>query len=105
MTNWNDLPLTLSTKQTAKILGIIRIGTVQKMCKDGILPAAQMGHLWRVDRDRLRLMFAAKNAATLPQRLVETEFLLRELAGEKGASGQALAEAHAAIIRACELAK
>lgn len=42
----------LTIKETASLLRLT-IETVRKLCVKGELPARKVGHVWRIDRDRL----------------------------------------------------
>ena len=61
VTNLNDLPMLLTTTQTATILNVTP-RTVQSMCETGKLRAVRVQSLWRVNRDAL-LEFAGLELA------------------------------------------
>jgi len=52
-TNWNALPLILTTTQAALLLQITP-DRIAYLCKTGAIPAAQVGKGWRIDRDVIR---------------------------------------------------
>lgn len=51
--NWENLPLVLSTRQVANVLGV-STNRVYAMMKDGTLPKVQIGRVNKVARDALR---------------------------------------------------
>ncbi len=48
--NWDDLPLVLTAKEAAQILRVGR-NILNRMFRDGEIPANKVGRAWRVDRD------------------------------------------------------
>lgn len=83
MEGWNNYPPILTAKQAAELLGVSRINTITSLCKNGELPAAKIGQgSWRIDRDRLRMMFAPKlqKNRSLTDQLGEIELALSTLA-------------------------
>ena len=53
--NWDDLPVALSVNDTAIILDI-STDYVTLQCRQGKLPAKQIGRSWYIDRNKLRAM-------------------------------------------------
>lgn len=110
--NWNDYPPILTTKQAAELLGITRLTTVTQQCKSGKFPALKIGNgAWRIDRDRLRLMFAPKDPLNknLGDQLGEIELALATMVAlhrdEDDAVIEALRQAHRAVLDACNTVK
>jgi len=60
--NWDDLPVALSVNDAATILDI-STGYVGVKCRDGTLPAVQIGRNWYINRDQLREMLGQAPAA------------------------------------------
>lgn len=83
MKSWDNYPAVLTAKQAAELLGVSRINTITSLCKNGELPATKIGQgSWRIDRDRLRMMFAPKlqKNRSLTDQLGEIELALSTLA-------------------------
>lgn len=57
---WNELPLLLSVKQTAEIMGV-NPATVYKMLKGDALPKVHVGETFRISREGLRRMIEGTN--------------------------------------------
>lgn len=82
MKSWGNYPSILTAKQAAELLGVSRINTITSLCKNGELPATKIGQgSWRIDRDRLRMMFAPKlqKNRSLTDQLGEIELALSTL--------------------------
>jgi len=58
--NWDKLPLALDVATVAVILGNDPC-TINRKCREGLLPARKVGRTWHVDRDRLRAMLGQGN--------------------------------------------
>ncbi len=97
---WDDLPLVMTTEQVADLLHL-HVNTVKALCRSGMLPAAKIGHLWRIQRADVLALFASSqpvNGAAphlpdehqdLARRLVEVQeaerrSVARELHDEAG---------------------
>lgn len=48
-TDWADVPLVLSTPETARLLRV-HINSVKNMINDGRLPATKLGRVWKVNK-------------------------------------------------------
>jgi len=110
MKTWNDYDPVLTAQETADLLRIDRLNTITEKCRRGELPAFKAsGKAWRIDRDRLRMMFAPKNrkSISLSDQLGEIELALSTLAAVH--SGTAIEEqlraAHAATLEAYNQAR
>jgi len=106
MKTWNDYPVVLTAQETADLLRIGRLNTITEKCRTGELPAFKAsGKAWRVDRDRLRLMFAPKVSENrnLSDQLGEIELALATLATmhrDEPAVSQLLLRAREAVAKA-----
>ncbi len=83
MKTWNDYPVVLNTKQAAELLGINHVSTVSEQCRTGVFPAIKLDNgNWRIDRDKLRAMFATvlQKNHSLADQLGEIELALSTLA-------------------------
>ncbi len=81
--SWDDYPPVLSTKEAGELLGIRRLTTISRLCKDGQFPATQIGDRgpWRIHRDELRMLFFARfKHRSLTNQLGEIELALSTLA-------------------------
>ena len=110
MKSWNDYPPVLNTKQAAELLGVTRMTTISDQCRSGKFPAIKLGKgAWRIDRDRLRMMFASKQQKnrSLADQLGEIELALSTLAAvyHKEPVSQTIREAHAVALAAYNQAK
>jgi len=52
-TNWDEVPLLLTTDETAAILRV-HTNTVKYLIHSGQLPAAKIGRAWRIPRESVR---------------------------------------------------
>lgn len=52
-TNWDELPLMLSVKETAKITGYGQ-ARIRELCRAGIIPNIRLGRAYRIPREALR---------------------------------------------------
>lgn len=110
MKAWNDYPIVLTAKETAELLRIDRLNTITDRCRRGELPAFKAsGKAWRIDRDRLRAMFAPGNRRniSLADQLGEIELALSTLAAvHRGTEiEEQLRTAHAAALEAYNQAR
>jgi len=110
MKTWNDYPPVLTATETAELLRIDRLNTITEKCRRGELPAFKAsGKAWRIDRDRLRAMFALKNQknVSLADKLGEIELALSTLAAvHRGTEiEEQLRTAHAAALDAYNQAR
>lgn len=53
VTNWDDLPLMLSVKETAEVIGYGR-ARIRELCKAGLMPHVRLGRAYRIPREALR---------------------------------------------------
>jgi excisionase family DNA binding protein len=60
-TRWEDVPLTLSTPEAAKLLRVHR-NTVMAMIDDGRLPAVKIGRNWRINKSDVMRLLGETNA-------------------------------------------
>jgi|GEM_PF-6478044 len=58
---WENLPLVLTAKQTAGVLGV-STGRVYAMLRDGSLPTIKIGKIDKIYRDALRHKLEAASA-------------------------------------------
>ncbi len=63
--NWDDLPLVLTAKEAAQILRVGR-NILNRMFRDGEIPANKIGRAWRVDRDVLLAYLHDKTPSEAP---------------------------------------
>ncbi len=97
---WDDLPLVMTTEQVADLLHL-HVNTVKALCRSGMLPAAKIGHVWRIQRADVLALFASRQPLSgaarhspdehqdLARRLVEVQeaerrAVARELHDEAG---------------------
>lgn len=107
---WNDYPPVLTPAEAAELLRLSRVNTITDKCRAGELPAFKAtGKAWRIDRDRLRLMFAPKMAKnqSLADQLGEIELALSTLATvhRDEDEAEALRAAHGAALAAYNQAR
>lgn len=49
-TNWDDIPLVLTTDEAAELLRV-HVNTVKYLIRNGKLPASKVGRAWRIPRE------------------------------------------------------
>jgi excisionase family DNA binding protein len=52
-TDWEQLPLTLSIKETAEVIGYGQ-ARVRELCRANVLPHVRLGRAYRIPREALR---------------------------------------------------
>jgi excisionase family DNA binding protein/PAS domain S-box-containing protein len=95
---WDDLPLVMTTEQAADLLHL-HVNTVKALCRSGTLPAAKIGHVWRIQRAEVLALFASRLPASglalhIPQALHtpdEHQDLARRLVEVQEAERRAIA--------------
>jgi excisionase family DNA binding protein len=58
-TNWDDIPLLLTTDEAAELLRL-HVNTVKYLIRSGKLPASKVGRAWRIPREAVLAVRSAE---------------------------------------------
>lgn len=72
-TNWDDIPLVLTTDEAAGLLRV-HINTIKYLIRNGKLPATKIGRAWRIPREAV-LAVRGGEANSSPVREVALDLL------------------------------